>query len=101
VLPRLRRHVARGDAAGVQAVALEEPGVVGPGAVGQLLLLRQRDRHALTQRVLRLDGSHRPGGWRTVKPSGERGAVCQRDGLAPDVSKRRPATTMYMWVLWA
>jgi 4'-phosphopantetheinyl transferase len=42
----------------------------------------------------------RPGGWRATKPAFERMFLCQRDPrgpLRPLVSKRRPATTMYMW----
>ncbi len=48
-------------------------------------------------------GAHSPAGWRTRKPFDERGAACQRvpARFLPDVSNRRPATTMYMWLLRA
>lgn len=41
-------------------------------------------------------GAHRPTGWRTLKPLTRRSAGCQRVPAwrCPEVSKRRPATTM-------
>lgn len=44
-----------------------------------------------------------PTGWRTRNPLAERGAACQRVPALrwPEVSKRSPATIMYMWPRWA
>jgi hypothetical protein len=47
--------------------------------------------------------AHRPAGCRTLKPREERAAACQRVPACrcPEVSKRSPATTMYMCVRFA
>lgn len=79
-------------------------GVVLGGAHGSTV--RRADTGS-TQPLMRLvpreRGGQRPDGWRTANPRAERGAACQRlpARRRPEVSKRRPATTMYTWPAFA
>jgi hypothetical protein len=90
---RARRRPSARNAVGHTGVGV---GASRFGARVALDLLDAGPARALLRQLKR----YRPGGWRTVKPSSERGAVCQRVPNGPSrklVSKRTPATNMKTW----